>query len=287
MRIRKEGDEGEHTKNFAEECFCRFGNEEMWAKPGTFGPLGQFRGKVVLLAIGSHIPLPRQPIDNSDEWSVADFEKKSRIVMEHATMPRDEDAGILYATWLNGTGQDDVGWITPCILAYSVNEAFLAGLGTVGAGLYFMDFPGEGIIGGLIERNPKHLHPIDGIAVSACSGAEDDGPPENIINISEQDSFKPAGDAPWWVVLDMGAPTTVGGFLLKPIPGPTKLVLQCGDDPEALEDVLSDAADEPWDGVQYWDLPEATCGQLWKVIIEETADGSPPCINFVKFFEAR
>merc|ERR1712232_930879 len=57
MRIRREGEDGDHSQEFTEAVMARFGNPDMWNRCGAWGTLAEFRGKVTFLAQGSHMKL--------------------------------------------------------------------------------------------------------------------------------------------------------------------------------------------------------------------------------------
>eukprot|EP00933_Yihiella_yeosuensis_P019415 TRINITY_DN15746_c0_g1_i1.p1 TRINITY_DN15746_c0_g1~~TRINITY_DN15746_c0_g1_i1.p1 ORF type:complete len:500 (+),score=89.13 TRINITY_DN15746_c0_g1_i1:110-1609(+) len=157
MFIRKEGDEGKHSRDFDAEIRATFSDPSMWLSPQSWGKLGEARGKILLLHKGSHLRIPQQPVDQQNEWDCANSDQKAKFFMDHATKARVPDA--LYWGQASCVGFED-GWcyMSPQQLASHVNKVAYEGVGKIRPGAYMFDFPGQGLIDQIIARNPMgHL----------------------------------------------------------------------------------------------------------------------------------
>eukprot|EP00930_Biecheleria_cincta_P056205 TRINITY_DN4236_c0_g3_i1.p1 TRINITY_DN4236_c0_g3~~TRINITY_DN4236_c0_g3_i1.p1 ORF type:complete len:718 (+),score=104.52 TRINITY_DN4236_c0_g3_i1:184-2337(+) len=156
VRIKMEGEEGSHCANFADCCQSKFVTQDRWVGPERFGKLGDFRGKVILLASGSSIPLPVSQLDlisKQDRWDLGNHDQKRNAIRDLARSGRDPNR--LYLSYVSCTGQDGLMYHTPAMMAEPLNKTVYDEIGGYNPGIYVFDFPGSGLTERIIARNPK------------------------------------------------------------------------------------------------------------------------------------
>lgn len=156
MRVRREADKGSHSKSFHEAILAELKDPGMWNTNfnGNWmeAKLGDFRGKITPLMFGSKLECPGQCIDVQDEYDCADEDKKFAFVKEHAERPR--DGMTMFVSFVSCVGQEGkTDFKSPDMLAYELNHKVYDNFDTFQAGCYLFDFPGNGLVKKIIERN--------------------------------------------------------------------------------------------------------------------------------------
>lgn len=152
VRIKKEGDEGGHSRDFSDEIKSKL--TDRWVGPESFGKLGDFRGKIIMLASGSNVRLPGSQsglISKQDKWECGNHEEKRKAIRDLARSGRDSNR--LYISYISCTGTDGPIYHTPAMMAEPLNKTVYDEIGSYKAGIYILDFPGSGLTERIIARN--------------------------------------------------------------------------------------------------------------------------------------
>mmetsp|Transcript_107519 Transcript_107519/g.302630 ORF Transcript_107519/g.302630 Transcript_107519/m.302630 type:complete len:703 (+) Transcript_107519:72-2180(+) len=232
MRVRKEGESGNHRRDFDGEVRSRLRNTNRWYDARTWDTLGHVRGKCIFVQHGSALALYAQTLDVQDAWQEADDSKKARIVRDHAHKPRNNNT--LYLSYLSAAGSDHFCYKVPSALAIQMNKVLYDDWLGAGQGIYMMDYPGQGIIDRLIARNEVSQRRISrGINVdvpeliledvsretnpphyrrshSSCHGACPDGRLDAARSWAA--ATRQTGD---WYEVDVGKPTLLRGVVVQ------------------------------------------------------------------------
>mmetsp|Transcript_8757 Transcript_8757/g.17363 ORF Transcript_8757/g.17363 Transcript_8757/m.17363 type:complete len:382 (-) Transcript_8757:330-1475(-) len=142
-------------RNFWEllqEKMSRRGQDNvMWQRFSTDlakATLGQLRRRIVAFDGAGNVT---RNLDMQNEWSTGDADWKWEQVFAHARRPRKEKT--LYCSFLSAVGQDGMTLCTPSGMAYKVNGKAMQTVGKFNPGIYLMDYPGEGLVRRMVERN--------------------------------------------------------------------------------------------------------------------------------------
>eukprot|EP00929_Paragymnodinium_shiwhaense_P073786 TRINITY_DN37694_c0_g1_i1.p1 TRINITY_DN37694_c0_g1~~TRINITY_DN37694_c0_g1_i1.p1 ORF type:complete len:342 (+),score=60.07 TRINITY_DN37694_c0_g1_i1:105-1130(+) len=152
MRIRREGESGDHCQEFTEAVMACFGNEEMWNRGSDWGALSDYRGKCTFLAQGSHMRLFRQELDVQDLWETGDDEDKLAAIQEHAVKDRQDNT--MYLSYCSATGGEGLCYKGPAAMAYQVNGKVAELCDSFLPGIYMFDYPGVALVEKLLAKNP-------------------------------------------------------------------------------------------------------------------------------------
>jgi len=156
VRIKREGESGEHHSDFNEAILSKFKHSEYWhTKCPEWKSLGEMRGKIVPVAIGSAMKLYRHALDVQDVYDIGDENKKFDEIKTHAM--KDRTPGTLFVSFCSAVGREgNTCFKAPCVLAYDVNKMVMDAMpgGEFGAGVYLFDFPGNALVDAVIARNP-------------------------------------------------------------------------------------------------------------------------------------
>lgn len=155
VRIKREGESGEHSQDFNDEVVSRLRDPKLWNRRcPKWKTLGDLRGQITCLAFGSHLKLIRQKIQAQDEYKLGDEEKKFAAISEYATMERDSQT--LVVNFCSAVGlEGHVCFKAPGALAFQVNEKVLQAADDFKPAVYMFDFPGNGLIKKYISRNTQ------------------------------------------------------------------------------------------------------------------------------------
>jgi len=153
VRVRREGESGEHARTFDEEVASRLRQPTLWDRNCRgWTSLGTMRGHITCLAYGSHLRLFRQKMEVQDEYKLGNESEKFAAIVELATKQRETDT--LAVNFCSAVGLDgNVCFKAPRDVAYQVNEKVMQAMGTFRPGIYMFDFPGNGLIKSTVARN--------------------------------------------------------------------------------------------------------------------------------------
>eukprot|EP00930_Biecheleria_cincta_P095477 TRINITY_DN87438_c0_g1_i1.p1 TRINITY_DN87438_c0_g1~~TRINITY_DN87438_c0_g1_i1.p1 ORF type:complete len:721 (-),score=122.97 TRINITY_DN87438_c0_g1_i1:137-2299(-) len=152
VRIKKEGDEGAHNQDFSDLVKSKLTGR--WVGPERFGKLGDFRGKIIMLASGSNVRLPgsqKELISKQDKWECGNHDQKRNHIRDLARSGRDSNR--LYLSYISCTGTDGIMYRTPAMMAEPLNKTVYDEIGSYNPGIYVFDFPGSGLTERVIARN--------------------------------------------------------------------------------------------------------------------------------------
>eukprot|EP00928_Gymnodinium_smaydae_P013720 TRINITY_DN14984_c0_g2_i2.p1 TRINITY_DN14984_c0_g2~~TRINITY_DN14984_c0_g2_i2.p1 ORF type:complete len:624 (-),score=80.31 TRINITY_DN14984_c0_g2_i2:114-1889(-) len=150
VRIRREGESGDHTRLFWVETYSRFLDRTRWdLQREAWGALGEARGRIILLDHESDIPLKGHCL-SVHKHITDDHEVHAKSVIDHVTA--DRVTGSVHLTYLAAKAGD--GSVkTPSSMAYHVNRVLMAHSRHVKAGIFMIDYPSAGLIQRLLRRN--------------------------------------------------------------------------------------------------------------------------------------
>eukprot|EP00931_Biecheleriopsis_adriatica_P041642 TRINITY_DN23782_c0_g1_i1.p1 TRINITY_DN23782_c0_g1~~TRINITY_DN23782_c0_g1_i1.p1 ORF type:complete len:726 (-),score=113.49 TRINITY_DN23782_c0_g1_i1:54-2231(-) len=154
--IKKNGQEGSHSQNFNDLVRSQFRTPDRWVGPGSFGKLGDVRGKIILTATskGASIPLPnrqREVSSMQNKWDTGNYDVKRKAIRDFARSEREPNR--LYISFISCTGKDGIKYHTPAMMAEPLNKTVYDEIGSYNPGIYIFDFPGSGLAERIIARN--------------------------------------------------------------------------------------------------------------------------------------
>jgi len=155
---------GEHSKDYHEALMETFGKPDIWGWPNPWPTLGEMRGRILLASRGRHYLGSAAPQAVQNNYKESDHKKFLQGMIEFAKQER--TPGVLHCNWLNAVGLNDddvmanvtsaftLDWAkSPAACAYQINEGCLNHMGTFLPQIFYIDFPGAGLIKSIIARN--------------------------------------------------------------------------------------------------------------------------------------
>jgi 1-phosphatidylinositol phosphodiesterase len=157
VRLKKEGEAGEHANKFHDQVIKSLGKPELWdLRVKQFGTLGSHRGKIIFLAYYSQMLLQRQKLEVQDSYKTADEDAKFELIKTHSQKVNDADT--LSLNFCSAVGMD--GWTcfkAPGAVAFQLNKTLMESMASqetkLGPGCFFLDFPGPQVVKNIIQAN--------------------------------------------------------------------------------------------------------------------------------------